>query len=97
MKRKDAVVQVMQPKLDEESIAALMRKVLIQIGEDPSREGLVRTPDRAEKAGPNRPPDHMRSGTPASIRDEPQTTKHSSTSKYSRWTAVRVQLDEPDP
>jgi len=50
MKRKDSVVQMMQPKLDEESIAALMRKVLIKIGEDPSREGLVRTPDRAEKA-----------------------------------------------
>jgi len=50
MKAKDSVVKVMQPKLDEESIAALMRKLLVKIGEDPAREGLSRTPDRAEKA-----------------------------------------------
>ncbi|HLG98815.1 MAG TPA: GTP cyclohydrolase I FolE [Bryobacteraceae bacterium] len=40
----------MRPKLDDDSIAALMRNLLVKIGEDPSREGLVRTPDRAEKA-----------------------------------------------
>src|ERR1700693_5607887 len=28
----------------------MMRKILSKIGKDPSREGLVRTPDRAEKA-----------------------------------------------
>lgn len=50
MKRNDSVVKVMQPKADQESISALMRKLLEKIGEDPSREGLVRTPDRAEKA-----------------------------------------------
>ncbi|MBZ5607160.1 MAG: GTP cyclohydrolase I FolE [Acidobacteriia bacterium] len=50
MKPKKALVKVMQPKLDEESIAALMKKLLVKIGEDTSREGLVRTPDRAEKA-----------------------------------------------
>lgn len=50
MKRKGSVVQVMPPKFDPESIAASMRKVLVNLGEDPSREGLVRTPDRAEKA-----------------------------------------------
>ena len=33
-----------------ESIADLVRKVLIQIGEDPNREGLRRTPERFEKA-----------------------------------------------
>ena len=33
-----------------ESIADLVRKMLVQIGEDPSREGLRRTPERFEKA-----------------------------------------------
>ncbi len=50
MKTNEAVVKVMQPKQDEESIASMMKKILSRIGEDPSREGLVRTPDRAEKA-----------------------------------------------
>ena len=50
MKKNQAVVKVMQPKQDEESIASLMEKLLLKVGEDPSREGLVRTPDRAEKA-----------------------------------------------
>ena len=50
MKPKNSVVKVMPPKLDEEPIAALMRKLLVKIGEDPSREGLSRTPERAEKA-----------------------------------------------
>ena len=40
----------MPPKFDPESIAASMRKVLVNLGEDPAREGLVRTPERAEKA-----------------------------------------------
>jgi len=50
MKPNEVVVKVMQPKQDEESIASMMRKILSRIGEDPSREGLIRTPDRAEKA-----------------------------------------------
>jgi len=50
MKRNDSTVKVMQPKRDQESMAELMRKLLEKIGEDPSREGLARTPDRAEKA-----------------------------------------------
>ena len=50
MKHKNSVVKVMQPKMDEESIARLMGQLLVKIGEDPSRDGLVRTPDRAEKA-----------------------------------------------
>jgi GTP cyclohydrolase I len=33
-----------------ESIADLMRKVIVQIGEDPEREGLRKTPERFEKA-----------------------------------------------
>jgi GTP cyclohydrolase I len=34
----------------DESLAGLMEKLLLQIGEDPERPGLVRTPQRAEKA-----------------------------------------------
>jgi GTP cyclohydrolase IA len=41
---------MMDRKVDTESIADMMRKTLLKIGEDPTREGLVRTPDRAEKA-----------------------------------------------
>jgi len=37
-------------KSAEESIAPLMREVLRRLGEDPSREGLVRTPERADRA-----------------------------------------------
>ena len=50
MKKNRAVVKVMQPKQDQESIASLMKKLLLKVGEDPAREGLVRTPERAEKA-----------------------------------------------
>lgn len=50
MKKNQAVVKVMQPKQDQESIAALMKELLLKVGEDPAREGLVRTPERAEKA-----------------------------------------------
>jgi GTP cyclohydrolase I len=50
MKQKNSVVKMMQPMPDQESLAALMEKLLVKIGEDPSRDGLVRTPARAEKA-----------------------------------------------
>jgi GTP cyclohydrolase I len=33
-----------------ESIADLVRKMLVQLGEDPDREGLLQTPERFEKA-----------------------------------------------
>jgi len=49
MKNKSAV-KVMPPQDSQESIADLMRKVLLKIGEDPERPGLVRTPQRADKA-----------------------------------------------
>jgi GTP cyclohydrolase IA len=45
-----ANVKVMPPTHDDDSIAALMEKLLLKIGEDPSRPGLVRTPQRADKA-----------------------------------------------
>jgi GTP cyclohydrolase I len=49
-KKSSANIQVMPPHRPPDSIAAMMDGVLRQLGEDPSREGLVRTPDRAEKA-----------------------------------------------
>jgi GTP cyclohydrolase IA len=33
-----------------ESIAEMVRKILVQLGENPDREGLLRTPERFEKA-----------------------------------------------
>lgn len=47
MKNK-AVVKVMPP--NEGSIAEHLREVLLDLGENPSREGLARTPQRYEKA-----------------------------------------------
>jgi GTP cyclohydrolase I len=41
---------VIPEKTDTESIAELVRRILIQLGEDPNREGLRRTPERFEKA-----------------------------------------------
>ncbi len=48
MSERKAVVEL--PKPEEESIADLMKKVLARLGEDPTREGLVQTPARADKA-----------------------------------------------
>lgn len=50
MKSDKAVVTVMPSQSEDESISSMMRKILTKIGEDPGREGLVRTPERAEKA-----------------------------------------------
>jgi GTP cyclohydrolase IA len=48
MNTKPSAVTVMPPH--DESIADLMQKLLLKIGEDPERPGLVRTPQRADKA-----------------------------------------------
>lgn len=53
--RRKAVVKVMkapagQPESAPGSIAEMMLGVLRNLGEDPTREGLARTPQRAEKA-----------------------------------------------
>jgi GTP cyclohydrolase IA len=43
--------EVVDPEVaGAENIAALVRKILAQLGEDPEREGLRRTPERFEKA-----------------------------------------------
>jgi GTP cyclohydrolase I len=36
--------------MNEEKVAGLVRELLVEIGEDPEREGLVRTPARVAKA-----------------------------------------------
>jgi GTP cyclohydrolase IA len=46
--KNNAVVKVMPPQ--GPSIASRMKDVLEMLGEDPSREGLVQTPERYEKA-----------------------------------------------
>jgi len=43
-------VKILKPKRQEGVIAAHMREVLRALGEDPSREGLLSTPTRSEKA-----------------------------------------------
>jgi GTP cyclohydrolase IA len=50
MKNSKAVVKMMTPKVEPDSIAAHMHRILELMGEDTQREGLVRTPERAEKA-----------------------------------------------
>jgi len=50
MRSNKAVVKVMQAKAAESSIAPLVEEIIGALGEDPKREGLVRTPDRVDKA-----------------------------------------------
>jgi GTP cyclohydrolase I len=49
MKKNSAVVDF-RSQADQGSITRHMRAVLEALGEDPQREGLLRTPERAEKA-----------------------------------------------
>ncbi len=50
MKTNKANVKVMKRSEIVSPIAAQMKEILAELGEDPTREGLVRTPERAEKA-----------------------------------------------
>ena len=50
MRNNKAVVEVMTPKRTEGAIASLMERLLAELGEDPAREGLARTPARSEAA-----------------------------------------------
>jgi len=50
MKSNKAVVKVMHPKPEEQSIAPLIKEVLGRLGEDPGRDGLLQTPDRVNQA-----------------------------------------------
>jgi GTP cyclohydrolase IA len=43
-------VKVMKPKREPESLASLVQGVLRELGEDPGREGLLKTPERVDKA-----------------------------------------------
>jgi len=46
----ELLLHEISPSAGSESIADLMRKVIVQLGEDPSREGLRKTPERFEQA-----------------------------------------------
>jgi GTP cyclohydrolase I len=50
MKKRKAVVEVMQPRHHSGEIAANVERILLELGEDPSRDGLLKTPHRAEAA-----------------------------------------------
>ncbi len=50
MKSKPSAVKIMPSAPNDESITDLMQKLLLKIGENPERPGLVRTPQRADKA-----------------------------------------------
>jgi GTP cyclohydrolase I len=50
MKSIKAAVTMMEPESGEESIAPLVEELLGRIGEDPKRDGLLRTPERVDKA-----------------------------------------------
>jgi GTP cyclohydrolase I len=50
MKSNKAVVKVMSPKTEAKSIAPLIEDVLLRLGEDPKRDGLLRTPHRVDDA-----------------------------------------------
>ncbi len=49
MKSNKALLKVMQPQEDA-SIAPLIKEMLAKLGENPSRDGLLRTPERVDKA-----------------------------------------------
>lgn len=50
MKSNQAAVKVISPKQDERSLAPQIKEILAKLGEDPGREGLLRTPERVDQA-----------------------------------------------
>jgi GTP cyclohydrolase I len=50
MNRKRAVVKVISPGKADEPIAPAVKQILSALGEDTKREGLLRTPERVDKA-----------------------------------------------
>ncbi len=50
MRSGKAVVKVLSPKPQAPSMAAEVRSILAKIGEDPNRDGLLRTPQRVDEA-----------------------------------------------
>jgi GTP cyclohydrolase I len=50
MKSNKALVKVLEPKGQQDAIAPLVRRMLVELGEDPTREGLDKTPERTDKA-----------------------------------------------
>lgn len=50
MKTQKALVKVINKQEGPTSMAPLVRQMLEELGEDPARDGLVRTPERADKA-----------------------------------------------
>lgn len=48
MKKQSAKEQARQP--DEKKIASLVRQLLVELGEDPERDGLIKTPQRVAKS-----------------------------------------------
>jgi len=50
MKSNKAVVKVMPPKAEVPDLAPLVKQMLTNLGENPEREGLLRTPYRVDQA-----------------------------------------------
>jgi GTP cyclohydrolase I len=50
MKSNKAILKMVEPSQNPDTIAHHMKEILLKLGEDPNREGLARTPERADKA-----------------------------------------------
>ena len=50
MRSSKASVKLLRAERESDSIAPLVKEILARIGEDPEREGLLRTPERVDQA-----------------------------------------------
>jgi len=50
MRSGKGVVKIMRPKPEAPDLAPEIREILAKLGEDPGRDGLLRTPERVDKA-----------------------------------------------